>query len=202
MQLLRLTFAPHCVAMFVMLASNAFAMDPLEGIRIEAEINIPPYARSLYDHWIDDDHDCQNTRHEVLQDESLAPVTFTDVRECSVKTGFWYDPYTGRTYTDASDVDIDHLVALKEAHVSGGYAWDAARRRSFANDRTNPRHLIAVDDAVNQNDKSDNDPAEWLPGNQAYRCGYVQSWIEIKRKWSLAMDPREAEAIRAILGGC
>jgi len=37
---------------------------------------IPAYDRSQWQHWIDSDQDCQNTRHELLLRESLEPVTF------------------------------------------------------------------------------------------------------------------------------
>ena len=42
-------------------------------------------------------------------------------------------------------MDINHLVPLKEAHESGGFAWDAAKRRDYANGLSDPNTLIAVD---------------------------------------------------------
>ena len=36
----------------------------------------PAYDRRDYPHWIDLDQDCQNTRHEVLVEESTVPVQF------------------------------------------------------------------------------------------------------------------------------
>ena len=46
---------------------------------------------------------------------------------CSVALGDWYDPLTDQTFTDPSDVDIDHHVALSEAHRSGAAEWDTAK---------------------------------------------------------------------------
>ena len=34
---------------------------------------------------------------------------------------------------------------MKEAHEFGGFAWDAAKRRDYANGLSDPNTLIAVD---------------------------------------------------------
>ena len=86
------------------------------------------YDRKAWKHWVDVDKDCQNTRHEVLLEESLGPVTFKTSKNCRVVSGSWLGAYSGNVFTDASQLDIDHLVPLKEAHESGGYAWDAYRK--------------------------------------------------------------------------
>ena len=53
------------------------------------------YDRQQFGNWIDADGDCQNTRHEVLIEESRIPVTFKTSRQCVVISGEWHDPYTG-----------------------------------------------------------------------------------------------------------
>ena len=70
----------------------------------------PEYDRKSYRHWIDEDRDCQNARHEVLIEESLSTVGFKSSKGCRVVSGSWNDPYSGRTITDASKLDIDHMV--------------------------------------------------------------------------------------------
>ena len=159
----------------------------------------PPYDRKAWKHWIDADRDCQNTRHEVLIEESLTPVTFKTDKGCRVVSGSWLGSYSGEVFTDASKLDIDHLIPLKEAHESGGYAWDAARRRDYANDLSDPNTLIAVDRGLNRQ-KGAGDPAEWLPPNQAYQTEYAEAWVAVKRKWELTADAKEISALQAILG--
>ena len=91
----------------------------------------------------DQDGDCQDTRQEVLIEESLiAPAL--DARGCRVIAGRWRDEYTGAVYTDPNDVEIDHRVPLANAHRSGGWAWDRSRKRDYANDLLDPEHLVAV----------------------------------------------------------
>ena len=98
----------------------------------------PPYDRNDYRHWVDEDKDCQNTRHEVLIAESSTPVGFKTSKGYRVVSGSCLGAYSGDVFTDASLLDIDHLVPLKEAHESGGFDWDADRRRDYANDLSDP----------------------------------------------------------------
>ena len=52
----------------------------------------PRYERKSYRHWIDEDKDCQNARHEVLIEESLSMVGFKSSKGCRVVSGSWNDP--------------------------------------------------------------------------------------------------------------
>lgn len=36
---------------------------------------------------------------------------------CTATSGSWFSPYDGATWTAASDVDIDHMVPLKNAWI-------------------------------------------------------------------------------------
>lgn len=134
---------------------------------------IPKYSRNDYKHWIDEDKDCQDTRQEVLIDESLVKVKL-DAKGCKVLSGKWYDPYTDKYFTNPNDLDIDHFVPLKEVHRSGGYRWDKVKKQEYANDLKNPEALIAVYKSANRS-KGDKDPAVWLPGNEKYICEYVKT---------------------------
>lgn len=108
------------------------------------------YDRALFPHWKDLNGDCQNTRHEVLIAETSVSPTYTSSSRCSVASGRWFSYYDRVTWTAASDVDIDHVVALAEAWDSGARNWTTARRQSFANDLGDSRSLVAVTDNVNR----------------------------------------------------
>ena len=111
------------------------------------------------------------------------------------------DLYTGETFTDPGDLDIDHYIPLAEAHRSGADTWTAQRREDFANDLTHPDALIAVSASANRS-KSDRDPAGWLPPDTGYQCAYVDTWVAIKGIWDLTIDSEERAAIDEVLGGC
>ncbi len=157
------------------------------------------YLRSLFRHWIDADGDGCDTRREVLLAEAIvAPVVGGG---CSLTGGQWRSSYDGLTLTDASQLQIDHVVALAEAWDSGASAWTPDRRMRFANDLDVPWALVAVSSASNQS-KSDHDPAEWLPPDGNDLCPFVSAWIAIKVRWQLTVDPLERSALTGLVRDC
>lgn len=177
-------------------ASATSAYDLSMSIPVRAEVKVG-YQRELFKHWVDDDSDGCDTRDEVLIRDSSSTAQ-VDRYRCKVVEGDWYSPYDGVTHTDPSDLDIDHVVALKEAWDSGANAWSSAMRQRFANDMSDRRTLIAVTDSVNQS-KSDRDPSNWLPPNRSYICEYLGNWVAVKARWGLSMDQSEAGRVRKIL---
>jgi len=165
------------------------------------QIDIPEYNRSDWKHWIDEDRDCQNTRHEVLIDESIGEIKFKDDKECQVLEGIWSDPFTGNEFNDASSLDIDHMVPLKNAHISGGWAWGKSKKSSYANSLSNTNHLIAVSLSANRS-KGARAPDEWKPTNREYWCEYANIWIEIKTNWGLTITQAESNALNEMLNTC
>ena len=90
---------------------------------------------------------------------------------------------------------LDHLVALAEAHQSGGAYWSGERKTEFALDAENIFWLPA---AVNS-EKWAWDPAGWRPASAATHQRYAVQWIRIKQKWSLNFDAAEIAALRDLL---
>ncbi len=162
---------------------------------------IPDYDRRAWRHWIDADHDCQDTRQEVLIAESEVPVSFADKRRCRVTTGRWRCPYTGDVYTEPRQLDVDHMVPLKNAHCSGGWAWDGKKRERYANDLDQPEHLVVVAKGANRA-KGSKGPEEWMPPDEDAWCGYVSDWIEIKGRWGLSMTAEERAKVNEVVDRC
>ena len=162
---------------------------------------IPEYDRSDWRHWIDEDGDCQDARQESLVEESLVEVTFETDRKCRVEAGRWYGAFTAVYTGDPRDLDIDHMVPLKNAHLSGAWVWNPAMKEEYANYLEDPDHLIAVTASANRS-KGAKGPEEWMPSNQDYWCQYATDWAEIKEWWKLTMTDPEAEAVVEMLQRC
>lgn len=162
--------------------------------------DIPAYDRSDWPHWIDEDGDGEKTRAEVLADEHGGCVVAADPILASAKA-VWYDVYSGGCIHDASKLDVDHLVPLKEAHISGGWQWDRDKKRAYANDLSDPDHLLAVSARLNRQ-KGAKDPAEWRPPNVDYWCDYSRAWRRIKKTWDLKIDDREELALTIMEETC
>lgn len=179
-------------------AAPSSALNVLSGIPVRKE-RPAGYSRELFRHWIDADGDQCNTREEVLIAESAGRPQ-VDPFGCKVIAGDWYSPYDGVAHEDPTEMDIDHVVALKEAWDSGAWAWSDSRRRAYANDLSDPRPLIAVSAGVNRS-KGDKDPSNWLPPNRTYLCTYLSDWVAVKARWGLSMDQSEHGRIRKLLSG-
>lgn len=119
------------------------------------------------------------------------------------------DPYTG---TPIDTCNVDHVVALHEAHESGGWAWPANTKQQFSQD---PANHVASRACVNQS-KGGDDLSEWSDADiaassacgggysvtPAGRCLLARTTVSVKSAWGLAVDQAEAEALSTTLAGC
>jgi hypothetical protein len=158
--------------------------------------SVAGYDRSLFDHWIDEDHDCLNTRHELLMKLSTGTIG-TGSNRCTVDRGRWIDPYTGKIFYNAGDLDVDHLVPLKWAWDHGASVWSQEQKREFANDEAN---LFAVEARVNR-EKGALGPLHWLPPDQSFHCQYILRFTRIVRKYGLVLSNGESEAMLILRKG-
>lgn len=168
----------------------------LSELTVATDSNSPAYSRDRFKTWDTISGNC-DTRETVLKRDGTNVVTSST---CSATSGHWVSPYDGVATTLASDLDIDHVVPLKEAWISGARDWTDAQRESFANDLTRPQ-LVAVTDNLNQS-KGDKDIANWVPPLASFRCTYARAWVQVKHFYGLTVDSAEKAAISSILNGC
>lgn len=161
------------------------------------------YARDQFGPaWADTDRNGCDTRNDILRRDLREASPKPNTRDCVVLTGVLADPYTGGSIRfergGPSEVDIDHVVALGNAWVSGAGEWPFKQRLALAND---PLNLLAVEAAANRA-KGDHDAATWLPPSDRYRCTYVARQIAVKAKYGLWVTPPEREAMARVLRDC
>ena len=163
--------------------------------------DIPSYDRGEWRHWTDVDGDCQDARQKTLIAESNSAVVFESSENCRVESGQWIGPYTNTAINDPSKLDIDHMVPLANAHVSGGWAWSKEQKTLFANDISCEVPLVAATASANRA-KGSRGPEDWRPANQDYWCQYAMDWITIKDRWDLSATKWEWEALQNMLDTC
>jgi hypothetical protein len=189
-------------------SGTARVVDPVEGSQALQELVISEpgsmnsYSRESFRHWSrandfgwDAPQDSCDAREAALLRDGENVEAGSG---CKVTSGSWYDPYTDQTFTDPSDIDTDHIVALANAWRSGASSWTDEERERYAND---PDVLLSVEDNANQA-KGDKGPEAWKPPNEEVWCDYAERWTSIKDKYDLSVNPDEKAALEEMLGTC
>ena len=141
---------------------------------------------------------------EQILNRDLVYAKDESTTDCTVLSGTLHDPYTGKTEqfkrgADTSSlVQIDHVVALSDAWVTGAQNLSANQREQFYND---PLELLAVDGQANDA-KSDGNASTWLPPNKSYDCRYVARQIAVKIEYHFWTTAAEHAAMRHTLASC
>ncbi|NCV76929.1 MAG: HNH endonuclease [Actinobacteria bacterium] len=181
------------------------AIDALEQLIVKGRAPRTGYSRSAFGPtWSDVDRNGCDTRNDILK-RDLTELSFKEnTRNCVVVSGVLNDPYSGeritfiRGNTTSTLVQIDHVIALGNAWVTGAFQISVKQRTSLAND---PLNLLAVKGSLNSQ-KQDGDAATWLPPNKSYRCEYVARQISVKKKYGLWVTQPEKDAMKRILEKC
>jgi hypothetical protein len=174
----------------------ATAASELAALAVAPDGSMDGYDRDQFPHWHTVEGAC-NTREMVLQRDGDGVEVGTD---CAPTSGSWTSPYDGGTWTETSDVDIDHMVPLAAAWRSGAADWTTAQREAFANDLGSPQ-LWAVTDNVNQS-KSDQTPDQWKPPLQSNWCQYASAYTHVKYTYELTVTDAEQGALEDMLATC
>ena len=173
--LVLLLFAPTVGAHPSRLAGGRLASDieTWRGLMVFAEYRCSPYDR-----------------------EADYPYSRSLEQEIAANLGGWWSPYDGTPFPN-EESDIEHVVAVSEAHDSGLCAADAGTRRRFASDLDN---LTLATPALNRYEKVARDAADWFPEHN--RCWFAGRVLAVKLEYGLSVDPQEAAALEAVLKGC
>ena len=107
--------------------------------------------------------------------------------------------YTG---IEGSATDVDHVVALKDAYLSGGLNWNSSQKRTFANDPLN--HVASVP-YVNRTLKNAYVPLKFITKlrNSRYtfangKCvEYVDLYVQVKKKYGLSLTNNSIDKAKA-----
>lgn len=169
--------------------------------RPDSELLVDNYSRKdHFGRWINDpdDQTCFNTRAKVLERDSRRRLIFKDNNHCIVDSGLWSDPYTNKNLRIAKEVQIDHMVPLKNAYMSGAHSWNFQSRCLYANYMGQKNHLLPVDANENMR-KGDRSPKDYMPPNSRITCTYIKNWLSIKFLWGLKMTVSEAQSVLNII---
>ena len=143
------------------------------GIRVAPECRCTPYDRDDY------------------------PYPQSVEARIADRLGGMFSPYDGTRFSNLRESDIEHIIAVSEAHDSGLCAASAAVRRRFSSD---PDNLTLATPRLNRNEKGARDAAEWLPARN--RCWFAATIVAVRREYGLTIDRRETAALDAVLREC
>lgn len=107
-----------------------------------------------------------------------------------------YSPYTRDCFSSARLTDIEHIVARSEAHDSGLCEATEDIRKVFSRDLLN---LTLASPSLNRA-KGALDAADWMPDENP--CWFANRIVQVRRKYHLTIDRREADALEGVLSEC
>ena len=162
---------PSLITLLLLLATSLYA-ETWMGLRVRPESRCSAYDRE----------------RDYPYSQSLEP-------QVAKRIGGIRCRYTGQRYQSFGDTEIEHVVALSEAHDSGLCAANAPTKRLFANDLLN---LTLAAPHVNRQ-KSGKDAGEWLPKLNPHE--FAKTVILVKLKYGLSIDRREKIALDRALNG-
>lgn len=183
------------------------------------------YSRAEWKHWTGTEgQSCWNTREFILYRDAVPGSVVmmnkqkeitTDYKEaCAIgkpvivdgkikidteNSGEWIDPYSGVKITDASKIDIDHVIPLSNAARNGGQEWSAEKKEAFAND---PDNLLATSAKENRT-KGDKGPGKYMPLQKSgYKCAYAKTYVFLVNKYSLTITDSDYKVLEKTIASC
>ncbi len=176
------------------------AQQALALIEVREHTATPGYDRRSFDfNGFDFDRNGCDTRNDILRRDLGDAVIKPGSNGCRVEAGVLVDRYSGEDLHVTRDhVDIDHVVSLGNAWVSGAVGWPVEKRQEFAND---PLNLVATQSRFNRT-KAEHDVTGWLPPHVPAQCPYVARQLAVKWRYDLAVSPAEHDVMAEVLADC
>lgn len=184
------------------------ARQTLDVLPVTDPASMAGYSREKFPHWravsdpefgwqdTPDAKGCDAREVALYRDGENVEV---NPNTCTVKSGTWTDPYTGKTVTDPHELDIDHMVPLANAYRSGANKWDENQGTIYAN---SSESLVSSDSSANR-EKGDQGPETWKPENKGAWCGYAIRWVGVKSDYGLNLTSQgEKDALGEMIDTC
>lgn len=169
----------------------------MPGLKIVQAGSMAGYSREQFKHWSDlDGNDCDSRADILTRDARVISTTSAD--GCKPGKGQWIDPYGGTTFTESTQLDIDHVIPLAAAWRLGASQWKATQREQFAND---PVNLLAVSASLNRQ-KGDKTAEAWKPPRKEFYCAYAVRTVSVHAKYDLGVTQTEKAALTQMLSSC
>lgn len=171
-------------------------------LRIAPEVDAIGFTKDIFgEGWSDTDENNCSTRNDIFGRDLADAVRGED--GCQVVSGTLTDPYTGTVFTYEADpqtdddVQVDHVVSLRNAWVTGGQELPTDLKTTFKND---PLNLVTVL-GTSKDMKGDQNAAQWLPATP-FACEYIGRQIAVKARYGLWVTPEEHAALKNGLAAC
>jgi len=111
--------------------------------------------------------------------------------------GGMFSPYDMTCFSSRRESDVEHIVAIAEAHRSGMCSQSNRKRAKFSSDILN---LTLATPHLNRNEKVAKDAAQWLPTHN--ECWFASRVVAVKKKYQLSVDKAEKKALKRVLENC
>lgn len=154
-----------------------------------------PYERKEWKHWSGSPCD---TRREVLVRDGQNVKVDNSSNRCDITSGTWHSVYDEKDFTNARELDIDHVIPLSWAAKHGGQVWPIEKKELFANDKS---QLLAVSASENRK-KGDKGPSEYMPPSRDFHCSYSKIWVATLDKYDLIPTAKDKTVLKDGLQKC
>lgn len=151
--------------------------------------------------WKDVENNGCGQRDDILTRDLAEPAVRLG-SACVIVSGTLTDPWSGEVVlfakAEASEVQVDHALPLREMWDAGAWAWTEDDRELAANDLGN---LVASSAGANSA-KSDHTAEDWQPTRADAGCLYSRMVVTIRDRYTLALTEPEALVLDELLQTC